>query len=113
MPSKPRRKSAGPAGGSAATAVSRTARTARLVVARWSKDEDTWKEAHAAWQAEIGTARRDAAGSGLDDVGRVRARRTDEFLGLRWIYTHMIEEYARPHGHARLRRERIDGATGD
>jgi uncharacterized damage-inducible protein DinB len=31
---------------------------------------------------------------------------------LRWVYTHMIEEYARHNGHADLIRERIDGATG-
>jgi uncharacterized damage-inducible protein DinB len=32
---------------------------------------------------------------------------------LRWVYLHMIEEYARHNGHADLLRERIDGATGD
>jgi hypothetical protein len=32
---------------------------------------------------------------------------------LRWVYVHMIEEYARHNGHADLLRERIDGATGD
>jgi uncharacterized damage-inducible protein DinB len=32
---------------------------------------------------------------------------------VRWIYLHMIEEYARHNGHADLLRERIDGATGD
>ncbi len=31
---------------------------------------------------------------------------------VRWVYTHMIEEYARHSGHADLIRERIDGATG-
>jgi Protein of unknown function (DUF664) len=31
---------------------------------------------------------------------------------LRWVYTHMIEEYARHNGHADLIREGIDGATG-
>ena len=34
-------------------------------------------------------------------------------MDLRWIYLHMIEEYARHSGHADLIRERIDGATGD
>ncbi len=34
-------------------------------------------------------------------------------ISLRWIYVHMIEEYARHNGHADLLRERIDGATGD
>jgi hypothetical protein len=33
-------------------------------------------------------------------------------LSLRWVYTHMIEEYARHNGHADLLRQRIDGATG-
>ncbi|HYI46224.1 MAG TPA: DinB family protein [Actinomycetota bacterium] len=32
---------------------------------------------------------------------------------LRWIVTHMIEEYARHNGHADLLREAIDGSTGD
>jgi hypothetical protein len=32
---------------------------------------------------------------------------------LRWIYLHMIEEYARHNGHADLLRERIDGMTDD
>lgn len=32
---------------------------------------------------------------------------------LRWIYQHMIEEYARHNGHADILRERIDGVTGD
>jgi Protein of unknown function (DUF664) len=34
-------------------------------------------------------------------------------VSLRWIYLHMIEEYARHNGHADLLRERIDGVTGD
>ncbi|HZE37851.1 MAG TPA: DinB family protein [Stackebrandtia sp.] len=34
-------------------------------------------------------------------------------FNLRWIYTHMIEEYARHNGHADLLRESIDGTTGD
>lgn len=32
---------------------------------------------------------------------------------LRWVYLHMIEEYARHNGHADLIRERVDGVTGD
>ena len=32
---------------------------------------------------------------------------------LRWIYQHMIEEYARHNGHADLIREAIDGEVGD
>ena len=33
-------------------------------------------------------------------------------LTLRWVLTHMVEEYARHIGHADLIRERIDGAVG-
>jgi hypothetical protein len=36
-----------------------------------------------------------------------------EPLTLRFVYVHMIEEYARHNGHADLLRERIDGATGE
>ncbi|MFD4601204.1 DinB family protein [Streptomyces sp. NPDC058464] len=76
-------------------------------------EADTWQEAYAAWQAEIETARRAAADFGLDDLSKGRHRRTGEQFNLRWIHTHMIEEYARHNGHADLIRERIDGATGD
>ena len=33
-------------------------------------------------------------------------------ISLRWVYVHMIEEYARHNGHADLLRECIDGTTG-
>jgi Protein of unknown function (DUF664) len=36
----------------------------------------------------------------------------DEVFSLRYIITHMIEEYARHNGHADLLRERIDGTPG-
>ncbi|MEV4428190.1 DinB family protein [Streptomyces sp. NPDC049602] len=75
-------------------------------------DEDTYEEAYATWQAEIAHARTLAAGHDLDDLG-VGKHRTGRTFNLRWIYLHMIEEYARHNGHADLVRERIDGATGD
>jgi uncharacterized damage-inducible protein DinB len=34
-------------------------------------------------------------------------------LSLRWVLTHMIEEYARHNGHADLLRESVDGETGE
>ncbi len=40
-------------------------------------------------------------------------KRRGEDVSLRWIYVHMIEEYARHNGHADLLRERIDGVTGE
>ncbi|MFF3847952.1 DinB family protein [Streptomyces sp. NPDC002328] len=76
-------------------------------------EADTWEEAHATWQAEIEIARSNAAGFQLDELSRGKSRHTGEPFNLRWIYTHMIEEYARHNGHADLLRERIDGATGD
>jgi hypothetical protein len=76
-------------------------------------ESDTWAEAYATWQAETEAARRSAARFALDDLSLGRHRRTGEQFNLRWIYTHMIEEYARHNGHADLLRERIDGATGD
>ncbi|MFH9726277.1 DinB family protein [Streptomyces sp. NPDC017254] len=75
-------------------------------------DEDTYEEAYATWQAQIAHARTLAAGRGLDDLAS-GSHRSGEPFNLRWIYLHMIEEYARHNGHADLIRERIDGETGD
>jgi hypothetical protein len=36
----------------------------------------------------------------------------EQDVNLRWIYVHLIEEYARHNGHADPLRERIDGTTG-
>jgi hypothetical protein len=33
-------------------------------------------------------------------------------MSLRWVLTHMVEEYARHNGHADLLRQGIDGAVG-
>jgi hypothetical protein len=44
----------------------------------------------------------------LDDTGLRRG----EAYNLRWIYVHMIEEYARHNGHADLIRELIDQTVG-
>jgi uncharacterized damage-inducible protein DinB len=67
-------------------------------------------EAFATWRAECDNARKVAAAApSLDITGK----RHGMEVSLRWIYVHMIEEYARHNGHADLLRERIDGATGD
>ncbi|MEU6477127.1 DinB family protein [Streptomyces sp. NPDC047017] len=76
-------------------------------------EADTWAEAYATWRAEIETGRRNTAGLGLDDLSKGLDKSGEEPFSLRWIYTHMIEEYARHNGHADLVRERVDGATGD
>jgi Protein of unknown function (DUF664) len=49
-------------------------------------------------------------GHSLDELAQ-RERQGQKF-DLRWIYIHMIEEYARHCGHADLLRELIDGTTG-
>jgi uncharacterized damage-inducible protein DinB len=61
--------------------------------------------------AEVAAAREVAARHELEDS--FVHPRTSETISLRWVYLHMIEEYARHNGHADLLRERIDGATGD
>ncbi|MGX1567471.1 DinB family protein [Streptomyces sp. NPDC055506] len=76
-------------------------------------EADTYQEAYATWQAQIETARRNAARFALDDISEGKHHRTGERFNLRWLYTHMIEEYARHNGHADLIRERLDGSTGD
>jgi hypothetical protein len=60
--------------------------------------------------AEREAGRAAAARASLDHEFTVEAwgRR----VSVRWVYIHMIEEYARHNGHADLLRERIDGATG-
>ena len=60
---------------------------------------------------EIGHSRTIARGRSLDDQFFDPHHRVES--DLRWIYVHMIEEYARHNGHADLLRERIDGTTGD
>ncbi len=49
----------------------------------------------------------------LDALAKKPDDRTGGLYSLRWILTHMIEEYARHNGHADLLRERIDGTTGE
>ncbi|MFE2407514.1 DinB family protein [Kitasatospora sp. NPDC059408] len=67
-------------------------------------------EAFRIWEEECARSRAtvDAAES-LDAVVHWR----DEVFTLRYVLTHMIEEYARHNGHADLLRESIDGTTGE
>jgi uncharacterized damage-inducible protein DinB len=71
-------------------------------------DDADWESDVATWQAECAASRAAAAAHALDDTGLRRG----EPCSLRWIYVHMIEEYARHNGHADLLRELIDGAVG-
>ncbi len=71
-------------------------------------EQSSFRVAEQIWQDEIKQARRNCA---------VRALMTPPPSWVvrsawRWIYTHMIAEYARHCGHADLVRERIDGHVG-
>jgi uncharacterized damage-inducible protein DinB len=71
-------------------------------------DDADWDADLAAWQAECDASRAAAAEHELDDTGVRRG----EPCSLRWIYNHMVEEYARHNGHADLIREMVDGSVG-
>ena len=67
-------------------------------------------DAFASWRRAIEQSRAVSARTELDATfehprhGRI---------SLRWVLTHMVEEYARHNGHADLLREVIDGVTGE
>ena len=65
----------------------------------------------AAYQAELVTVR--AGTAAWDDLAvPVRGQRRGKPINLRWILTHLVEEYARHLGHVDLLREAVDGSTG-
>jgi hypothetical protein len=66
-----------------------------------------------AFQQEIESARAAVRGTGLGNVVPGHNSASEQKRNLRWIYVHMIEEYARHNGHADLIRECIDGTVGD
>lgn len=59
--------------------------------------------------AEVDAARAAVVGRALDDVVSGPGGQP---ISLRWVYLHMIAEYARHNGHADLLREAVDGTTG-
>jgi uncharacterized damage-inducible protein DinB len=76
-----------------------------------------WEDATAAgaegdferFTEECDLAREAVAGASLDEQFTLQDGRP---VSLRWVYNHMIEEYARHNGHADLLRQCIDGVTG-
>ncbi|MDQ3177053.1 MAG: DinB family protein [Actinomycetota bacterium] len=91
----------------------------------WDADEDwDWHSAVddepdalvTQWERSVAMARECAdeamAGGGFEQV-TVKPNRRSEHFSMRWIVTHMIEEYARHNGHADMIRESIDGQTGE
>ena len=75
-------------------------------------DEPDAEVVLAAYWEEVGLARAAVRGVDLDHVVPSHGDHPERVRNLRWIYLHMIEEYARHNGHADLLRERIDGSTG-
>jgi hypothetical protein len=73
-------------------------------------DPDRVAEDLAVYLAETEASDEVAARYRLDDTGTMRDGRP---VSLRWVYQHLIEEYARHNGHADLLRQAIDGAVGE
>jgi hypothetical protein len=60
------------------------------------------------YSGELEDARRVTLGRSLDETFGDETVTVD----LRWLYAHMIGEYARHNGHADIIRELVDGVTG-
>jgi uncharacterized damage-inducible protein DinB len=77
---------------------------------------DTPEQLSAIWHENVDRSRQcvtDALAEG--DLGQPpkRPKPSGWAPSMRWILTHMIEEYARHNGHADLIREAVDGQTGE
>ena len=92
----------------------------------WAADRDwEWHSAaqdpgdalRALWAASVARSRAVTdrlLAEGPEALDRVHSRPTGQtHFSLRWILTHMVEEYARHNGHADLLREAIDGSVGE
>ncbi len=72
-------------------------------------DPARWEDDLQVYRGEVAAARDAVVYLSLDDMSESRH---GEQVTLRWIYLHMIAEYARHNGHADLLREAVDGRTG-
>ncbi|WP_405219199.1 DinB family protein [Agrococcus sp. Ld7] len=81
-----------------------------------SASSDDPDEVRTLWQESVARARAAAERAfetgGLDSPTR-RTWPDGRAPSLRWVMTHMIEEYARHNGHADLLRESLDGEVGE
>ncbi|MET1004908.1 MAG: DinB family protein [Propionibacteriaceae bacterium] len=81
-----------------------------------SAGSDTPEQVYALWQESLARSRVAVASAmaagGMGYLARYRFR-DGRAPNLRWIVTHMIEEYARHNGHVDLIRESIDGLVGE
>ncbi|WP_199727628.1 DinB family protein [Micrococcus sp. RIT608] len=86
-----------------------------------SAAQDSAADLRALWQGQVERSRQivvdllaadgDDGAAALARAHRIREGRDP--VSLRWILTHMIEEYGRHAGHADLLREGIDGQAGE
>ncbi len=88
----------------------------------WSADPDhEFRTASEVPPDELRTRYRDACersraivrSTGSLDQVAARPRSSGQYVDLRWILLHMLEETARHAGHADLLREALDGTVGD
>ena len=81
-----------------------------------SAAQDTPEQLYKIWEDAVARSR-ELTGKALaaGDLGQPSKRTWADGRApsLRWILTHMIEEYSRHNGHADLIRESIDGLTGE
>jgi uncharacterized damage-inducible protein DinB len=81
-----------------------------------SAADDEPEQLFALWDEAVGRSRANLA-EALADGGLIRPVdrpwRDGRAPSVRWVLTHMIEEYARHNGHADLLRESVDGSTGE
>ena len=66
------------------------------------------EEDFARYRAECQAVDAALEGAGLDETFTLH----DRTISVRWMWQHLVEEYARHNGHADLIREVIDGSTG-
>jgi uncharacterized damage-inducible protein DinB len=82
-----------------------------------SAANDTPEQLRAQWLRAVDGARKDLVEAlrrgDLSQPAKRAPWRDGRTPNLRWILTHMIEEYSRHNGHADLIREAIDGQVGE
>jgi len=81
-----------------------------------SANDNSAEELETLWAESVQASRvRVAEALAEGDLGQLAHRTWPDGRSpsMRWIVTHMIEEYARHNGHADLIREFIDGVTGE
>ncbi|MFI1992910.1 YhjD/YihY/BrkB family envelope integrity protein [Actinoplanes sp. NPDC020271] len=79
--------------------------------AAYDAGSSTRSEAFTAWESEVAHARAiEESSESLDRIGY--QPRWEKDVSLRFVMTHVLQEYARHNGHADLIREGVDGAVG-